>query len=132
MYIADMGYMKTYSMDLRERVLVAYDAREGTQKELASRFRVSVGWIRKLLRRRRETGSYEAWDDHAGRKAAFEGKALEQLREWVQADPDIALQELRDRSGVDCSLVAVHNALKRLGCRRKKNRSSPPSGTART
>ena len=124
--------MKTYSMDLRERVLAAYDAREGTQKELASRFRVSVEWIWKLLRRRRETGSYEAWDDHAGRKAAFEGKALEQLREWVQAEPDITLQELRDRSGVNCSLVAVHNALKRLGCRRKKSRSAPLSKTGRT
>ena len=124
--------MKTYSMDLRERVLAAYDAGGGTQKELASRFCVSVGWIRKLLRRRRETGSFEAWDDHAGRKAAFEGAALEQLREWVQADPDITLQELCDRSGVNCSLVAVYNALKRLGCRRKKSRSTPRSKSGRT
>ena len=41
--------MVAYSVDLRERVLAAVDAGEGTQQEIAERFRVSARWIRKLL-----------------------------------------------------------------------------------
>ncbi len=41
--------MVAYSEDLRERVLAAVDAGEGTQEEIAERFRVSSRWIRKLL-----------------------------------------------------------------------------------
>jgi len=45
--------METYLMDLRERVIRAYDEKAGTQEEIARLFKVSVPWIRKLLRRRR-------------------------------------------------------------------------------
>jgi len=34
--------MQTYSMDLRERVVAAYDGKTGTQEEVAARFDVSV------------------------------------------------------------------------------------------
>jgi transposase len=49
--------MKTYSMDLRERVIAACDAGGGTHEQIAARFSVSVSWIRDLLKRRRATGS---------------------------------------------------------------------------
>lgn len=35
--------MKTLSLDLRERIVGAYDAQEGTRENIASRFRVSLG-----------------------------------------------------------------------------------------
>ena len=41
--------MKAYSIDLRERVVAACDARDGTREQIAARFSVSVSWIRKLL-----------------------------------------------------------------------------------
>jgi hypothetical protein len=49
--------MKAYSTDLRERVVAACDARDGTRDQIAARFSVSVSWVRKVLRRRRDTGS---------------------------------------------------------------------------
>src|SRR4028118_751406 len=49
--------MRAYSNDLRQRVVAAYDAREGTQEQVAARFAVSASWVRKLLRRRRAIGS---------------------------------------------------------------------------
>jgi len=52
--------MKTYSLDLRERVIRAYDRKVGPQAEVAKLFGVSVPWIKKLLRQRRETGSLAA------------------------------------------------------------------------
>ena len=60
--------MKPYSMDLRERVVAACDAREGTREQIAKRFGVSDRWIRRLLARRKETGSFAAFPQNPGRK----------------------------------------------------------------
>ena len=65
--------MDAYSMDLRTRVAEAYDRGEGTQAQLAQRFRVSARWIQKLLRQRRETGSF-APQGHAGGGRVMEVK----------------------------------------------------------
>jgi transposase len=43
--------MKPYSLDLRQRVVEAYENGEGTHEELAEAFCVSLSWIEKLLRR---------------------------------------------------------------------------------
>ena len=48
--------MRTLSVDLRERILAAYDQGEATQAEVADRFRVSVGMVKKLVQQRRHTG----------------------------------------------------------------------------
>ena len=124
--------MKTYSMDLRERVLAACDAKEGTRKDIARRFKVSEPWIYHLLRRRRENGEYGSWDSHAGRKPTFEGKSLKRLKALVDERPDRTLEELRDLSGKPCSIMAVARALDRLGGRYKKRRSTRASRTAQT
>jgi len=119
--------MRTYSMDLRERVIQALDRKVGTQEEVAALFGVSVDWVKKLLRLRRTTGSIAARPHGGGRKAKFDGGGLERLRRRVEADPDVTLQELLDRSGVEGSIMAVQRALVRLGCRRKKSRCGPLS-----
>jgi transposase len=124
--------METYSMDLRERVIRAYDETAWTQEEVARLFKVSVPWIKKLLRRRRQTGSIAPKPHGGGWTPKFSGKALDQLKARVDHDPDATLQELLEQSGVDGSIMAVHRALERLGCRRKKSRSVPPSKTGRT
>ena len=49
--------MAPYSMDLRERVAAAVDHREGSQREIARRFRVSLSFLVGLLQRRREAGA---------------------------------------------------------------------------
>jgi transposase len=119
--------MGTYSMDLRDRVVAACDTGRGKRVEIAERFDVSTSWIRRLLQRRRESGDYGPRRTKRGRKPAFSGKSLEQLERLVQVQPDATLEELRDRCGVACSLVAVSNTLWRLGYRRKKRRSGPLS-----
>src|SRR5947209_19475218 len=57
--------MRTYSQDLRERVVRACDEGRGTRQQIADLFGVSTAWIRRLLQRRRETGSFAA-KPHAG------------------------------------------------------------------
>ena len=124
--------MKTYSLDLRERVVKAYDEKVGAQAKIAEIFSVSVPWIKKLLRQRRETNSLAPKPHGGGQKPAFEGEKLENLKELVKQNPDATLQELRELSGVKCSVVAVWRTLKKLGCRRKKSRYMLRSRTGRT
>ena len=124
--------MKTYSMDLRERVVQACDEKVGRRKEIAELFGVSTAWIRRLLQRRRETGGIAPKKRGTHKPPKFHGEGLERLKRLVEQDADATLQELLDRSGVEGSIMAVHRALERLGCRRKKSRSAPPSKTART
>ncbi len=49
--------MRAYSMDLRERVAAAVDEEEGSQREIARLFRVSLSFVSRLLKQRRETGA---------------------------------------------------------------------------
>ena len=121
--------MKTYSMDLRERVVQACDERIDTREEIADLFGVSTAWIRRLLQRRRETGRFAARRRGGRRPPKIAGKKLQTLQRLVEKYPDATLEELRDRCGVDASIMAVHRALQRLGSRRKKSRSMPASKT---
>ena len=110
-------------MDLRDRVVGACDDGVLTREEIAEAFGVSTSWIRRLLQRRRERGSYAPLDGRRGRKPAYSGAALDRLKGLIAKQSDTTLEELRDRSGVSCSVVTVFNTLKRLGYRRKKRRS---------
>ena len=124
--------MRAYSTDLRRRVVAACDAGDATREQVAARFAVSVAWVRKLLRRRRETGSIAPKPRGGGRAPAFDAEAAARLREAVRADDDATLQELARAAGVSCGPSAVHRALVRLGITRKKSPGGRPSRTART
>jgi transposase len=119
------------SIDVRNRMLQAYDAGQGTQEEIARMFRVTRQCLAAVLRRRQQTGSIAPKPHGGGHPAAYQGKQLEHLRRLVQGQPDATLEELRERTGVRCSVVAVHNALVRLDLRFKKRRSTRASRTAR-
>ncbi len=124
--------MRAYSTDLRERVIAACDARDGTRQQIAARFSVSLWWIRKLLRQRRDTGSIAPKPHGGGRAPAFDEPAAARLRAAVRADDDATLAELGRAAGVACSVPAVYRALTRLGITRQKSHGGPPSRTART
>ena len=124
--------MKAYSTDLRLRVVSAYDAREGTQEQVAARFAVSLSWVRKLLRQRRDTGSIDPKPHGGGHAPAFDPAADAKLRQAVRDDSDATLEELGHAAGVACGASTVYRALDRLGITRKKSRGGRPSRTARS
>ena len=125
--------MKAYPIELRQRVLQAVDNNLGTRNEIASMFNVSTFLIRKLLRQRNQTGDIAPLPRNSGRKPAFRGADLEQLNDFVKKNADSTLQEIKEHfSGkVNCSVVAIHNALKRLGWRYKKKRYELANKTAK-
>src|SRR3954453_23500748 len=128
--------MKAYSSDLRQRVVAAYDAREGTQEQVAARFAVSHSWVRKLLLQRRDTGSIGPKPHGGGHAPAFDPAAGARLPQGVRDDSHPTLEVLGRAAGVACSVSAVFRALDRLGITRKKvtagGRAGPPGAEGRT
>ncbi len=122
--------MRPTSPDLRQRIVTARHADGLSMGKIALRFRIPRGTVQNILERYRDAGTIEPRPAKAGRHAAFTGGELRRLERDVLRHPDATLAELRERSGVRASLVAVHNALKRLGFTRKKNRYVRPSSAA--
>lgn len=124
--------MKTISLDLRERILAAYDAGDATREQVGQRFRVSEGMVKKLLQQRRRTGEIGPRHHRSGRKARILPAHGAQLRALVQQQPDLTLAELRSALALNCTLPAIHYALAALDLTYKKRRSMRPSRTGPT
>jgi transposase len=121
--------MKTTSLDLRRRIVETYDEGEWTQEEVAKRFRVSLGMVKKLLLQRRRTGEIAARHRFSGRKARLMPERGKQLKALVTQEPDLTLAEVKERLGLACTLPAIHQILVKLGLTYKKRRSMQPSRT---
>src|SRR4029077_3914932 len=114
--------MKAYSHDLRERVVHACDERRGTRPQLADLFGVSTAWIRRLLQRRRTTGSFAA-KPHAGGAVKMNQERRDHLVLLVREQPDATLAELHERLAAPVHLSTIARTLLRLALTVKK---SPP------
>jgi transposase len=112
--------MRPFSLDLRERVAAAVEHQEGSLREIARRFRVSLSFITHLLQRRRQTGELGPQPHGGGRRPALDEAARQRLRDLLQQEPDLTLAEMRQRLGLSCSLVAIWRTLRQLKITRKK------------
>jgi transposase len=113
----------SYSQDLRDRIIAARDGGMET-RTVATVFKVSCSWVRRVMQRKRESGE-TAPRPRGG--ATVIKVDLVQLRRLVDEQPDATAQELHARLGCDCSVSAVDVALRRMGLTFKKRRSMPPS-----
>jgi len=123
--------MRTLSLDLRQRILDSYDNDEGTRAEIAHRFCVSLGMVKKLLQQRRRTGDIAARHHFAGRKPMILAPHRSQMRSLLAKKNDLTLKELRQAMGLQCSLQAIHVVLGKMGLTYKKRHSVPVSKTGR-
>jgi transposase len=112
--------MRPYSLDLRERVAAAVDEDEGSQREIARLFRVSLSFVSRLLKRRREEGTLTPEPHGGGPHRVLDAADRWRLAERVDEHNDDTLDELRRRGGFDCSLTTIWRALRRRGLTRKK------------
>ena len=124
--------MRTLSLDLRERILSAYDNKEGTREQVAARFRISLGMVKKLLQQRRRTGNIAPQHHRAGRKPTILAVHRSQFRALLQKKNDLTLNELRAASGLHCSLQAINVVLGKMGLTYKKRHSAPANKNVRT
>jgi transposase len=127
---------RPYSADLRERALAACERREGSRAAIARRFVVGVSTLRDWLRQAREDGRRAARPARGGGPLLGGDGPRAALERVLAERSDATLAELADgleaRVGRRWSASALSRALARLGWRRKKGRSGPPSRIAPT
>ena len=114
-----------YSIDLRQRVINAYEAREGSQRQIAQRFEVSESFVKRLIRRYKETGSVKPKSHGGGAIAVIKQSDLKQIEQLVEEQPDALLRELCQRwetiKGIKVSISTMHRRLEKLKLTTKKN-----------
>ena len=104
--------MRPSSMDLRERVAAAVDHHEGSQRQIARTFRVSLSFVVRLLQRRRDAGTLEP-KPHGGSPPPALGSDDRQRLDGLLAErPDATLGQLKERGGFRCSLTTLWRALR--------------------
>jgi transposase len=130
-----MSDMKPSSLDLREKILRAYDEHRGSQRALAALFGVSRAVVEQLVQRRRSTGQIAPRPHAGGCKPSCDHAARAVVRQGLQEHTDATLTELCERlvqrRGRWVSVSTMARLLTRLRLPRKKSRATPRSGTRR-
>jgi transposase len=118
--------MRPYSEDLRERIVEAHGAGEGSVRELAKRFAVDPGTVQNYLTLKRETGDVRPRPHGGGTEPKLDAAGVQLVGTVVQEKNDRThaeiAKELEARIHVKVSRATVWRALKRLGITRKKRR----------
>lgn len=129
---------KALSLDLRSRVVAAYESGKETLLTVATLYQIGAATLVRLLALKRRTGSIEARPHGGGHPGKLSESDLELLKVLVKETQDSTLLELaealdkRIHKGVNAQDVC--RALKRLGISRKKHRtpsSKSPSASKR-
>ncbi len=116
--------MKPLSLDLRQRIVSAFEQGEGSRQTLARRFGVGEATVQRLLRRKRQTGTLHP-KPMGGRAPIVSDEELTLFETWLTEDCDLSQRELAqrfaDKTGKAISQPSVCRVLKRLEITRKKS-----------
>lgn len=111
---------KAYSNDLRRKVLMRHISTGDSLKDLAKRFDVSLGWVKKVSAQYARTG---VMDRTPPRRPAGRRKITPDIEEFVRSlllsKPSVTLTELRAKilelKQIKVSIGTIWHLLKRLG-----------------
>lgn len=125
--------MQAYSQDLRDRVLGALEHGD-RPAAIARRFEVSRVYVYDVKRRlaKGQRTSQPQGGHRISRLAVHESK----IRSWIDAQPDLTLQEIAERLehevGLRLTKAAIWYQLNRWGLSFKKKRYTPPNKIVQT
>ena len=122
---------KPISLDLRERILTCYDNEDGTREQVAKRFQVSLGMVKKLLQQRKHCGEIRVRYYRCGRNALIVESHRKEMGDLLVKKPDMTLKEIRESLGLKCTLPAIHYVLHDMGLTYKKRHSKLVNKTDR-
>jgi transposase len=120
--------MKAFSLDLRQRVLADYQAGLSFA-QLGRKYTTSAEWVRQFIRRYQATGELAPRPPRI-KKPPFHRRHEAQLRAAVAEQPDLTLEGLRAKLGLDVSIGTLWNALRALKISFKKNARRSRAATA--
>jgi transposase len=117
--------MQAYSLDLRQRVVRAFEQGRCTIAEVAEQFSVSPGFVKKMLRQWRLTGDLSPLPHGGGKPASLTAQQRGRLRRKARERDDISLAELQDylreEEQVEVHVSAICRALHEADLPRKKS-----------
>ena len=120
--------MATYSLDLRKRVLRAWDAGMDAES-VAAKYEVSRAWVHRLVQRRRETGSIAPRQQTKFRPRVLAAHETH-IAALIAGQPDATLAEVRDALPIPVGLSTLWRTIDRLGFTVKKNRTRGRTASA--
>ena len=106
--------MKPISIHVRQQIVNACDAEEGTRQEIADRFSVSLGMVKKLLAQRKKLGILGPQNHRCGRKSILSEQDLAWLRKTVEQRQDLTLEKLCRAYKKPCSVMTISRGLQKL------------------
>ena len=128
--------MPVYSMDMREKLVSAYEAGDTSIRKVAKRFMVSKGVVVRLLHQKRTTGDLSPKPATGGKPSQLASHQAE-IIEMVNQHPDWTLEEYcehwQELSGTRSSASAMCRFLSKQNLSLKKKHSAalkPPRNQA--
>lgn len=109
--------MRAYSKEFRRDVLAACDA-GGKTRAVAAQFQVSEAWVRRIKQERREQGKTAPCTTR--RRTPIWVKEADQIRDAIEQQPDLTLDELKVRLQTSLSRTTLCRALRGLKLTLKK------------
>ncbi len=107
--------MKSYSLDLRQKIINVYETEPISQRKIAKRFCVALSFVQKLLKQYRQTQDISPQSQ------------LVILAELIEVNNDATLEELckllHEKVGVTISRATMGRMTQRLNMTVKKKRS---------
>jgi transposase len=118
-----MGW--AYSLDLRERVVGAFDVGDMTDEQVAELFQVGEATVHRWKRLRRDTGALVPRPPRGGgMPPRVAPEKYDLVREIMRSEPDLTVPEVawefHRRTGRSASPAAMGRTLRKLGFTRKK------------
>jgi transposase len=114
------------SLDLRQRIVKAYENGEGSIRQLAKRFAPGSASIFRILKRYRQKVELHP-KSPPGRTPLIDENGLNLIGKFLQKDNDATLQELCDsfaqKTGMRVQIVTMHRACQRLKLYFRLNRN---------
>ena len=119
--------MKAYSQDIRIRVVNAYQNREGSQRQLARRFKVSLSFVHALLKLYRLTGNTTPPKHTRASNPKVDENSLQLLLALADEFPALPLAQLCERLDRECQIRISRTTMWRILKKHRSERASVSS-----
>lgn len=105
--------------EARELLVEGYEATHDVEG-IAKAYSVSKWTVYRLAEQKRKTGSVKLRTSQRGRKPALTTEDKANIRECINANPDITIEEIREKLNLSASYSTVERAINAMGYTLKK------------
>ena len=118
--------MSGISLDLRERIVEAYEQKEGSMRCIGKRFKVGKNTVLRLTKQKKETGDITAKAKGGSKPKQTTPENQILISKILLEQNDATLSELCDlmsaETGKPISISSMHRLIEKIGWTHKKKR----------